>query len=393
MSFQYDQWLQTRLQQQREADRWRQLNSLQSAQSSRVQVDGKSLINFSSNDYLSLANHPQVVNAFKQGLDKFGCGSGASHLICGHSEAHDRLQQALANWLGYESITLFSSGYMANTAMLHTLLGEEDVIVQDKLNHASLIDAALSSKARHKRFRHCDRDSLQQQLSFSARFRAIVTDGVFSMDGDIAPLADYASLIEKHRNALLMVDDAHGLGVIGSTGAGTREHFQLGSEQVHVTMGTLGKALGTAGAFIAGDAVIGETLRQFARPYIYTTAMPPAVAWATVSSIQLAQQQDGPRASLQRNIKLFKALATDLKLPLMPSNTAIQPLVIGDEKSCMACGDFLKQHGFWVGTIRPPTVPQGTARLRITLNASHQKDDVEQLVSLIEQWLKQHQLK
>lgn len=388
----YNQWLHERLQRQRDAGRWRQLNTLESAQSSRVQVNGKSLINFSSNDYLSLANHPEVINAFKQGLDKFGCGSGASHLISGHSEAHEALQQAIADWLGYESVTLFSSGYMANTAMLHTLLAESDLIVQDKLNHASLIDAALSAKAQHKRFRHCDLESLKQQMKTAARFKAVVTDGVFSMDGDVAPLADYVALMEQHGEGLLMVDDAHGLGVIGTTGAGTREHFELKSHQVRVTMGTLGKALGTAGAFIASDTVIGETLRQFGRSYIYTTAMPPAVAWATVKSVQLAQLQvvDGPRAKLQRNIDYFKALAGERRLPLMPSSTAIQPMVIGDENSCMACAAFLKQRGFWVGAIRPPTVPKGTARLRITINAAHQRNDIEQLVTSISDWFKQH---
>jgi 8-amino-7-oxononanoate synthase len=389
MTKDYWQWLKQRLDQQRKQGRWRRLHTLTSAQGCRVQVDGTSLLNFSSNDYLSLANHPQVIDAFKQGLDRYGCGSGASHLISGHSEAHEQLAHALAEWLGYESVTLFSSGYMANTAMLHTLLDSEDLIVQDKLNHASLIDAALSSQAQHRRFRHADCDSLAQQLATPARFKAVVTDGVFSMDGDIAPLADYWALLSTQPNNLLMVDDAHGLGVLGNSGAGTREHLKLSSAQVTATMATLGKALGTAGAFIAADHTIGETLRQFARPYIYTTAMPPALAYATLASVKLARLSDGPRAQLISNVRYFQTLVQQTSLPVMSSDSAIQPILVGDDAACMACGEFLKQRGFWVGTIRPPTVPKGTARLRITLNAEHSFDDIEQLIVAVSDWFRQ----
>ena len=409
--------LDQRLQQQHQSGLWREQKTLTSPQGPLVLQQGQTepLVNFSSNDYLSLASHPELIDALHRGAAQFGIGSGASHLICGHSDAHLELQTALAEWLGYESVTLFSCGYMANLAMLQSLFGKSDRIVQDKLNHASLIDGARASEAEHKRFQHCSVASLQQQLSClsrdsssrdssnrdspnkasisresdDARIKAVVTDGVFSMDGDIAPLDDYLPVVNQHE-AVMLVDDAHGLGVLGETGRGCKEHFNLDAQQLPILMGTFGKGFGTAGAFVASSKTVAESFTQFARPYIYTTAMPPALAYTTHKSLTLLQQDAERRQRLQRNIQLFRDIASDKGLPLMPSITAIQPVLLKQEQACIDCAAYLKQHGFWVGAIRPPTVANGSARLRITLNADHQPSDIERLVACLSQWWRTH---
>lgn len=387
--------LDQRLAQQRQLGLWRDHKTLSSAQGPFVQESGQadSLINFSSNDYLSLASHPELIDALYQGAAQYGVGSGASHLISGHSDAHSILQQALADWLGYEAVTLFSCGYMANLAMLQSLFGKSDRIVQDRLNHASLIDGAKSSLAEHKRFQHGSVDSLTQQLITPSNhsLQAVVTDGVFSMDGDIAPLDKYLPVVQQQA-AVLLVDDAHGLGVLGETGRGCKEHFNLDSQQLPILMGTFGKAFGTAGAFIASSKTVVDYFSQFARPYIYTTAMSPALASATVKSLTMLQQDTERRQRLRNNIQLFRNCADAKSLPIMSSITAIQPVLLKQEQACMACAAYLKQQGFWVGAIRPPTVAKGSARLRITLNADHQPSDIERLVECLSQWWRSHRV-
>lgn len=351
-------------------------------------MQGKARFNFSSNDYLGLANDPEMVAAMQAGVTQFGCGSGASHLICGHLSPHQQLEQMLAEWLQCEAVTLFSSGYQANLAVLTTLLQKEDLLVQDKLNHASLIDAGLMTKATHRRFRHQDFESLQQQLQGSHPVKMIAVDGVFSMDGDIADLIRIRSIAEQAQ-ATVYIDDAHGLGVLGPTGSGTVEHFELKIDDNLVMMGTMGKALGVAGAFVASNQVIGDALKQFARPYIYTTAIAPAVAFAACEAVKLIRQNPQRIQQLHHNIAEFKQLAEQYGITLLASDTAIQPVLIGDDSQCMSVANSLLQRGFLVGAIRPPTVPVNTSRLRITLSSSHDPAIIKQLVEALAQVLKE----
>jgi len=378
----YADWLTQRMQDLSKQQLVRKVSTLESPQGSNVVVDGKTLINFSSNDYLSMANSPVVKQALIAGVEQYGVGSGASHLISGHSEAHERLQASIAAWTGFERVLLFSSGYMANLALLRALVDKPDLIVQDKLNHASLIDGAQFSSAKHKRFQHANIESLKQQLQGDFRFKWIVTDGVFSMDGDIAPLAEY-SMVSRSIGANLLVDDAHGVGVLGDTGAGSLEYTGTTSKHVTALMGTFGKAIGTAGAFVATDALTAGVLTQFARTHIYTTALPPSLAFATEKSIQHIRENSERRQKLTDNIRYFKQLASEQSIDVLPSDSAIQPVVIGDAERCMNCASHLREKGIWVGAIRPPTVPKGTARLRLTLNTDHQRRDIEQLVEAL----------
>ena len=347
------------------------------------------VLNFCSNDYLGLANHPQVVAALKHGVDQYGVGSGASHLINGHSRAHHALEEELADFVGRPRALLFSTGYMANLGVITSLVGKGDAILQDRINHASLIDAGLLSGSRLQRYLHADADSLDSHLqklaaSHNGGRRLIATDGVFSMDGDLAPLAALANVANRN-DAWLMVDDAHGLGVIGKQGRGTINHFGLADNQVPILMGTLGKAFGTFGAFVAGSEALIETLIQQARSYIYTTALPPAVAEATRASLKLLQSGDDRREKLATLIAQFRLGAKQLGLSLMESNTPIQPLMIGDSKQAMKISDaLLADHQVLVSAIRPPTVPDGSARLRVTLCANHTPAQVDRLLSALE---------
>lgn len=357
---------------------------LESAQGAAVVVDGKPYINFCSNDYLGLANHPDVINAFQQATNHYGVGSGASHLVCGHSQLHHQLEEELADFTGRDRALLFSTGYMANLGVLSALLGKKDAVFEDKLNHASLLDGGLLSGARFQRFLHNDINSLELKLAQAgaAERKLIAVDGVFSMDGDCAPLVELAAVAQQHQ-AWLMVDDAHGLGVLGATGAGCAEHFQLDQTQLPILMGTLGKGFGSFGAFVAGSEVLIESLIQFARPYIYTTALPPAVCAASLASLQIIRNDHQRRAYLLSLIELFKQRAKGLDLPLMASDTAIQPLMIGDSGKAIAISESLAAEGFLVGAIRPPTVPNNTARLRITLSAAHSEQQVLDLLAAL----------
>ncbi|MEE8058378.1 MAG: 8-amino-7-oxononanoate synthase [Pseudomonadales bacterium] len=362
---------------------YRQRRVMNSAQGAEVVVDKKSYLNFCSNDYLGLANHPDVVAAFKHAVDDFGVGSGASHLVCGHSTLHHQLEEELADFVGRDRALVFSSGYMANLGVINALVGKNDYVFEDKLNHASLLDAGLLSGARFQRFLHNDIDNLEARLKKTGEGRKlIVVDSVFSMDGDIAPLSELVLLAEKY-NACLMADDAHGIGVLGANGAGCVEHFKLNQKQLPILMGTLGKSFGSFGAFVAGSDDLIETLIQFARSYIYTTALPPAVAAATLASLQVVRSDSDRREHLHHLIVRFKRGAKELGLELMPSDTAIQPLLIGGSEKALTVSEALAEKGFLISAIRPPTVPVNFSRLRITLSASHSVQQVEKLLEAL----------
>lgn len=343
--------------------------------------DGRRLLTFASNDYLALAHHPAVVDAFKRGADTYGVGSGAAHLVTGHTPAHHALEEELAAFVARPRALLFSTGYMANLGVIATLAGRNDLIFEDRYNHASLIDGAQLSRARLRRYPHGDTAALTRMLADQAPL-LIATDGVFSMDGDLAPLADLAT-IARRSGAWLMVDDAHGLGVLGRDGRGTLEHIGLGIDDAPVLVGTLGKALGTFGAFVAGSDALVETLIQQARSYIYTTAPPPAVAEATRASLRIVGDEPWRRERLTRSIERFRQGAEALGLSLMDSHTPIQPLIAGTSERALAWSAALEEQGVLVTAIRPPTVPEGSARLRITFSAAHTDADVDRLLEAI----------
>ncbi len=365
--------------------RYRQRSLMSSPQGARVSVDGQSFLAFCSNDYLGLANHPELVRCFQQAAAESGVGSGASHLVYGHSEHHHQLEDDIAKWTGRDRALLLSTGYMANLAILSALSDRSDTIYQDRLNHASLIDAGLLSRAKVKRFRHNDLVQLESMLATdTSRRKFIVVDGVFSMDGDLAPLDQLSDLCERYQ-AQLVVDDAHGFGVLGSHGGGCAEHFGLSQQQLPILMGTLGKSFGSFGAFVAGSEALIETLIQFARPYIYTTALPPAVAATSRVGLSLLREGSQRREHLHQLIAYFRQGAAQLGLVLMDSFTPIQPIVLGEDDLVMQVARQLREQGILVGAIRPPTVPEGTGRLRITLNANHSHKDVDQLLGGLKQ--------
>jgi len=363
--------------------RYRRRKTLESPQAAEVIVEGRRLLNFCSNDYLGLASHPSVVDALKRGASEFGVGAGAAHLVCGHGSPHQALEEELAAFMGRDRVLLFSTGYMANLGVISALVGRGDVVFEDRLNHASLLDGARLSGARLKRYRHLDARQLQAELSKTESNQGLIaSDGVFSMDGDLAPVAELAKLAQRH-SAWLMIDDAHGLGVLGEGGGGLLELTGQGQESVPILMGTLGKALGTFGAFVAGSHDLIEYLIQRARTYIFTTALPPSIAEATRTSLVLLQEESWRRVRLTERIQQFRRGARQLNLQLMDSMSPIQPLVLGDNRAVMAASDQLRASGFWVGAIRPPTVPEGTARLRITLTAQHSADQVDRLLEAL----------
>jgi 8-amino-7-oxononanoate synthase len=359
---------------------YRTRQTLDGPQGVVVSIGGRDYLSFCSNDYLGLANHPQLIAAFKEGVDRFGVGSGAAHLITGHSYAHQALEEELAAFVGRPRALLFSTGYMANLGVVTALTGRGDEIFEDRLNHASLIDAAALSAAKLVRYPHNDMQALQQKLSASqARQRLIASDGVFSMDGDCARLVTMQALA-RQSDAWLLVDDAHGFGVLGEQGRGwCADQLGAGADNV-VLMATLGKALGTGGAFVAGSEALVETLIQQARTFIYTTAAPPALAWATRAALRLVQEGGDMRERLLRNIDYFRRGAAELDVPLMASDTAIQPVVVGAAGPAMALSAALRQRGLLVTAIRPPTVPQGASRLRVTLSASHSLEQLDRLL-------------
>jgi 8-amino-7-oxononanoate synthase len=356
--------------------------SLQSPQGSRVRVDGREYVAFCSNDYLGLAAHPELIEAAREGAARFGVGAGASHLVLGHTAAHDALEEQLAGFVGLPRALLFSSGYLANLGVVTALVGREDAVFADRLNHASLNDAALLSRAAFRRYPHLDLDALERLLAGSrARRKLIVSDAVFSMDGDIAPVPGLVRLAERH-DAWLLLDDAHGFGVLGPAGQGTLAHFNVRSPRI-VLMATLGKAAGVFGAFVAGGAQPIEWLIQRARSYVYTTATPALLAVAMMKSLELMRREAWRRDRLRDRIALLKARLQSRRWPLGPSMTAIQPLVIGDNDEAVTVSERLADDGLLVPAIRPPTVPPGTARLRISLSAAHEAHDVERLAGAL----------
>jgi 8-amino-7-oxononanoate synthase len=372
--------LTTALEQRREAALYRSRRIAESPQQPEMRIDGRSMLAFCSNDYLGLANHPEVVRALQQGADDYGAGSGAAHLISGHTAAHHALEEELAEFTGRPRALLFSTGYMANLGVIAALLGRGDRLYEDRLNHASLLDAGLLSRCKMQRYPHAETAALERQLADDgAAHKLIATDGVFSMDGDLAPLPELAGLARGH-DAWLMVDDAHGLGVLGEEGRGSLDHFGLGMEQVPILMGTLGKAFGTFGAFVAGSEALIETLIQQARSYVYTTAPPPAVAEAARTSLRIARQESWRRDRLRQLISRFRTGAESLGLPLMDSPTPIQPILAGSAERALAWSRRLEEQGILVSAIRPPTVPEGSARLRITFSANHTDRQLERLL-------------
>jgi 8-amino-7-oxononanoate synthase len=371
-------------------------------------IDGRKLVDFSSNDYLGLARHPAIAAAMSECAERCGSGSGASHLVTGHAAEHTRLEEDLAAFTGRERALLFSTGYMANLAVMTTLAGRGETVLLDRLSHASLIDGGLLSGARFKRFAHADANAAESALAeHSATTSVVATDGVFSMDGDVGPLADLARVSKSH-DAWLVVDDAHGLGVIGSTGRGAAEHFGLDTDAVPVLVGTLGKAFGSFGAFVAGSDDLVELLMQKARPYIYTTALPQPVAAASRKALEIAQRETWRRERVLALAGRFRRAAEQVGVPLLCADgvsvanaiaaraaadtsprhteqplTPIQPVLMGTSEAALHAQQQLLAAGFCVVAIRPPTVPQGSARLRVTLSAAHTEAQVDELVETL----------
>lgn len=360
----------------------RERRVLDSAQGPEIVVDGRSMLAFCSNDYLGLASHPGVIEALTEAAREHGVGSGSSHMVNGHHRLHQELVEALAEHTGREAAALFSTGYMANLGVTAAMAGRHDVILQDRLNHASLLDGARLAGARLKRYTHADTQAAARLLESEPRCTLVATDGVFSMDGDLAPLDGLSALCREH-DVPLMVDDAHGLGVLGSKGGGIAEVRGLDQSAVPILVGTLGKALGVGGAFVAGSQAFVDYLVQKARTYIYTTAMPPAMAAATRRSLELCQAEGWRRERLAKLVAWFRDEAMALGYRLMESWTPIQPLIVGPSDRAMALSEALARRDILVPAIRPPTVPQGEARLRLTFSASHTDEHMERLLEAL----------
>lgn len=371
------------LEERRAQSLYRERSRLDGAQQVHTLIDGRPTLSFCSNDYLGLANHPAIARRMSDAVAAYGTGAGASHLVNGHHVEHEALEEELAAYTGREAALVFSTGYMANLGVISALMGRGDTVVQDKLNHASLIDGSQLSQARLLRYRHNDLTHLETRLKQAQGKCLVVTDGVFSMDGDCAQLNAMSELCQAH-GAWLMVDDAHGVGVLGDQGQGLVGQCHLGESEVPLLVGTLGKAFGTAGAFVAGRRSTIDYLLQYARSYIYTTAAPPAVAAATREALVLVQQADEARAHLVRLIRRFRQGVSQLPFELMPSHTPIQPLLVGTNDAALHLSQGLRERGLLVTAIRPPTVPVGEARLRVTLSAGHSESDVDRLLNTLE---------
>jgi 8-amino-7-oxononanoate synthase len=379
----FDAELATRLSQRKHQGLYRTRRIKDSPEGPEIEIEGHRYINFSSNDYLGLANDIRVREAFVRGLQQYGVGSGASHLITGHCRAHHELEQALAAFTDRPRALIFSTGYMANLGVLSALVNRADSIFADRANHASLIDAALLSGAKWRRYPHGDVERLASLLKLPREGRAyVLTDGVFSMDGDFAPLRHIAEICAEH-DAVLVVDDAHGFGILGQDGRGSLEHFRLDLDDVPVLMATFGKALGVHGAFVAGSEALIKSLIQHARTYIYTTAMPPAMAVATQESLSIVQTEGWRREKLFSLIQYLQDGARQRNIAFKGSPTAIQPFIIGDSYEAVRASEFLQERGLYVVPIRPPTVPEGTARLRVSLSAAHGKEHIDQLLDAL----------
>lgn len=376
--------LQKELEQRKVDGLLRQRRLLDSPQAEHIVANQKPYLSFCSNDYLGLANRPELIAAMQQAAGDSGVGSGASNLITGHHRYHDTLEKQLARFVDMPAALLFSTGYMANIGVLGALMGRGDAIFADKLNHACLNDGGYFSYADFHRYPHNDVAALEKLLQASkAKHKMIAADAVFSMDGDIAPIPEYLALCEKY-DAYLYLDDAHGFGVLGAHGQGSLNHFNIKSPRI-IVMATLGKAAGVAGAFVAGEQVVIDYLVQKAKSYVYSTPAPPALSATLSASVQLIEQGDDLRVNLYALIAYLKQNLKLKKWKLLESDTAIQPLIIGGNEESLAVSEYLQAQGILVPAIRPPTVPVGTARLRISLSAAHTLDDVKQLVAAIHQ--------
>ncbi len=364
---------------------YRACKTMSGPQGRLLSVDNKTYLNFSSNDYLGLASDPALIKAWQKGAELYGVGSGGSYLVTGYNQAHADLTEQLKEWLGVEALALFSSGYSANQAIIKLLLGKNDLLIQDKLNHASLMEAGSLADCKMLRFKHNDSDHLSQLLNKQKSAdsnKLIISEGVFSMDGDRAPIQSLYQQTKSH-DAWLMIDDAHGLGVLGENGQGSVVEAGLQNSNLQIYMATFGKALGVGGAFVAGSQAFIDYLTNFSKPYIYTTGLPPAMVYTISQAANMAETEQWRRDKLQSLIKCFRTLATDNGIQLGCSNTAIQPIIIGDSKQTVALAEKLKTLGFWTTAIRPPTVPVNSARLRITLTTNHEIEDVKMLVAAI----------
>lgn len=380
--------IEDRLAQRRQAGLWRTVLARNEPQEPWQTLNGEPRLTFCSNDYLGLAAHPAVVAALEQGARQYGVGSGASHMVNGHCRAHDALEEELADFLQRDRVLLFSTGYMANTGTIHALMRKGGAVFHDALNHASLLDGGWLCRAESLRYPHRDTAALERMLDGSAAsHHLIATDGVFSMDGDLAHL-DELTVTAKRNGALLMVDDAHGIGVLGARGRGVIECRDTGrlrdQQEVPLLVGTLGKAFGTSGAFVAGESALIDYLQQFARSHVYTTAMPPSLAVATLASLQLVREEGWRRDQLQQLICRFRQGAAALGLTLLDSQTPIQGVVLGSTSRAMQGSAILGDQGLHIPAIRSPTVPEGTARLRITFSARHTGKEVDRLLEALE---------
>jgi len=365
----------------------RRRRTLESAQGTRVRVDGRELLSFASNDYLGLAHHPGIAAAARTALDEYGLGAGASHLLTGHHALHHQAEQALAAFVGLPAALLFSTGYMANLGVITALVGRDGAVFADRLNHASLVDAALLSRAEHVRYPHLDLDFLEAKLRGSkARTKLIATDAVFSMDGDLAPVPELLALAERH-GAWLYLDDAHGFGVLGEGGRGILEQSGLlpgaAGHPSLIYLATLGKAAGVAGAFVAASAAVIDWLVNRARTYIYTTAQPPMLAAAVLASLQVIKGEPQRRQALHRHVEHLVSGLAELPWSLLESSTPIQPLLVGGNDTALRLAEGLLDRGILIPAIRPPTVPQGKARLRVSLSADHEAADLDALAAAL----------
>ncbi len=376
--------LKERLEYLKKAGLYRVLRPLGGPQSTTAIIDGKRVLQLSSNNYLGLANHPRLKTAAKEAIEKYGSGSGASRLVCGNLELNEKLEDRIARLKKKESTLLFNTGYMANIGILSALMGEGDVIFSDEFNHASIIDGCMMSKAQIKVYPHKDMDALEDLLKDSKQFkyRLIVTDGVFSVDGDILPLPGLVSLAERYE-CILMVDDAHATGVLGANGGGTGEHFSL-EDEIDISMGTLGKALGGFGAFVAGSHRLREFLINRARPFIFTTGLPPAVIASGIAALELLEEEPEIRVRLWENVSFFRKKIKELGFDTLNSETQIIPVLVGDASLTMQTGEMLLEEGVFIQGIRPPTVPQDSSRLRITIMATHTRKELEFALEAIE---------
>lgn len=348
-----------------------------------VSLAGKKYLTFSSNNYLGLAQHPKVVQACQNSLEEFGVGSGSAYLIAGFTSPHQELEEKLAEFLQYPKVLLFSSGYLTNTGVISALFTSKDDIFVDKLSHASLVDGAIASKANLKRYPHCQMEILKAFCQQScAENKLIVTDGLFGMDGVIAPL-DQISVIASQSNAMVLVDDAHAIGILGAKGRGSLEHYGLGVKEIPILVGTLGKAFGSYGAFVASTELIIDSLIQLTRTYLYTTAIPPSLASASLASLRIIQEENWRREKLTDLIHYFRKGASELNIPCTESFTPIQPIMLGSCENTLTVSEKLFSKGIYVKAIRPPTVPKGSSRLRITLTAEHSRSDIDYLLEAL----------